>query len=135
MKRTLFGIAFGIWVTLWVLFIARELFRKGYFYDYKVLSSRSLEGKRSYVTGDRLYEFLMFSKERLPHGSSFGLVGVKEDSIDRKRAGYYLYPHLEQDKPEFLLVYDTLAAMRAGYARFAGLDSDRYILRKIKGEK
>ena len=135
MKRTIFGIAFGIWVTLWVLFIARELFRKGYYYDYKVLSSRSLEGKRSYVTGDRLYEFLIFSKDQLPYHSSFGLVGVKEDSIDRRRASYYLYPHMERDDPEFLLVYEAIMANRAGYTRFAELDSERYILRKLKGER
>src|SRR3989338_2984090 len=106
MKRTILTIAFGIWVSLWVLFIARELFQKGYFYDYKALLPRSLEGKRSYVTGDRFYEFLTFCKRGLPPGSSFRLVGVKEDSVDRRRAAYYLYPLVEKDEAEFLLVYD-----------------------------
>ena len=130
MKRTILTIAFGIWITLWALFIARELFRKGYFYDYKVLLSRSLEGKRSYVTGDRFYEFLIFCKRELPPGSSFRLVGMKEDSIDKRRATYYLYPLMEKEEAEFLLVYDSPDMEQALYVPLARLDKERYILRK-----
>src|SRR3989338_10061005 len=105
MKGNIFKITLGIWLILWVSFITRELFRKGYFYDYKALIFRSLEGKRSYVTGDRFYEFLTFCNERLPPLANYGWVGVEPESVDMRRAAYYLYPHLEKkDYPDFILV-------------------------------
>ena len=117
-------------MALWAFFIARELFRKGYFYDYRVLSQRSLDGKRSYVTGDRFYEFLMFCNKGLPQGAAFSFAGVEKDSIDIRRAAYYLYPHLQGLESEFVLVYDEPNVNRTGYGVYAKLDEQRYILKR-----
>jgi hypothetical protein len=120
-----------VWVALWLSFIARELFRKGYIHDYTVLLSRhSLEEKRSYVYGDDFYKFLIFCKNNLPEGSSFGLAGVREDSIDIRRASYYLYPNLSLNDGDFILVYNSRSLEREGYHLFASLDGNNYILKK-----
>lgn len=122
-----------VWVAIRVHYVVRETLRKDYLDDYRALLSRGLEGKRSYVTGDRLYEFISFCRSRLPSGSAFRLVGIKEDSIDRIRAIYYLYPNVEDNTAEYLLVYDAKDAPSIGYRLFARLDRDRYILRKGGG--
>ncbi len=126
----MFAVIFAVWIALWASFIMRELFRKGYFHDYKALLSRGLEGKQSYVTGDRFYEFLTFCNANLPKGATFNFVGVEEGSIDIRRAVYYLYPRLENADPEFILVYDASDARKAGYERYLKLDDRRYILKK-----
>lgn len=117
-------------MILWLSFIARELFWKGHFYDYMILLSRSLEGKRSYVTGDRFYEFLIFCNKNLPPVAEYEPLGLQEDSLDKRRATYYLYPHLEKKDAEFLLVYDRPDIRKSGYELFAELDEARYILKK-----
>lgn len=132
MKYTILKIVFVIWIALWISFIARELFRKGYFYDYTELLSRDLEGKRSYVTGDRFYAFLEFCNKNLPEGATYELIGTKEGSIDIRRATYYLYPNLEAKSPDFILVYDTPGVKPEGYDAFLKMDDDRYILKKRK---
>ena len=130
MKRIL-KIGFVIWVILWPMFILRELFVKGYFYDYKALISRPLEGKRAYVTGEDFYSFLMFCRRTLRPDAKFTWIGVKKDSIDKRRGEYYLYPRLEEpDNAEFVLVYNEPHAVRNGYAVFAEKDSNSYILKK-----
>lgn len=130
MKYKILKIVFVIWIILWIAFTVRELFRKGYFWDYKILVSRSLDGKRSYVTGDKLYGFLTFSNNVLPGGASYGWIGVEDGSIDKRRATYYLYPHLEKDNPDFILVYAEAHLSREGYGLFAKLDETRYILKR-----
>ena len=117
MKNNIFKIAFAVWVVLWAWFLVRELFVKDNIDTYRALLQRPLEGKRSYVTGDRLYEFLMSCKSEMPEGASYKIVGLEDGSIEKRRAVYYLYPHLESNG--------------AGYI----LDAQKYILKKNDGAK
>lgn len=130
MKYKILKTAFLAWVILWIFFTGRELFIKGCFIDYKELSHRPLDGKRSYVTGDRFYEFLTFCNKTLPQGSGYGIIGIKEGSIDIRRAVYYLYPNLNQEDPGYILVYDEPAVRVNGYDLYRKLDDTRYILKK-----
>lgn len=123
-------LVFAIWVVLWVVFAAREIFIKNNLRDYKILLSRSLEGKRAYVTGDRFYEFLLFCNEKLPQGAKYSWVKTDKEDHARRRSTYYLYPHLEEEAAQFLLVYDEPDVTRKGYEIFAVLDGSRYILEK-----
>ena len=124
---------FAIWIILWVNFILRDLFRKGYFCDYMALIKRDTEGKTSYVYGDYLYPLLKFSKQKLPVGSTYRFIDDEEYSINYRRAAYYLYPLLQSDKPDYILVYNTIYRKR-GYTIFAELDSNRYILKRTKNK-
>ena len=133
MRYKILKIAFIIWLALWVFFTARELFLKnGHFYDYKELLSRSLDGKRSYVTGDEFYKFLVFCNEKLPRGSIYEWVGIEEGDLAKRRAAYYLYPHLEKKDAEFILIYDKPGFGKDGYKPFAALDERRYLIKKEK---
>jgi hypothetical protein len=129
-KNKIFTAFLAAWVIIWISFNAREIFVKGGLDDYRNLLSRTFEGKRSYVTGDRFYEFLVFCNERLPAGASYEMAGIEDQSHDRRRASYYLYPHMEKKGAEYLLVYGLPDAPKGGYGIFAGLDRDRYILKK-----
>ena len=130
MKNNIFKILLIVWVIIWIFFTAREIFVKNNLRDYKILLSRSLEGKRSYIAGDKFYEFLTFCSDKLPPGSSYMWVKTDKEDLDRRRATYYLYPHLETDNAEFILVYGEPDTQRAGSGGFAALDKSRYILKK-----
>ena len=131
MKEKIFRIIILIWIMLWLVFTARELFWKNNLNDYKVLISRSLDGKRSYVTGDRLYEFITFCSSRLPAGATYNFAGIKEGSIEQRRAVYYLYPHIQNNDPEFLLVFDAGGILHKDrYLPYEKLDEQRYILKR-----
>ena len=88
MKNNIFKIAFGVWVILWAWFLIRELFVKDNIDTYRALLQRSLEGKHSYVTGDRLNEFQTSCRNKMPEGSSYKIVGLEEGSLDKRRAAY-----------------------------------------------
>ena len=105
MKSNVFKLIFIIWVSLWVFFIIRGLTAQGVIYDYRELLLRPLEGKHSYVTGDSLYEFLIFCKNKLPEGAKYKIIGLDEGSLEKRRAVYYLYPLIESETPEFILNY------------------------------
>lgn len=130
MNKKIFAILFLVWVLIWAHFIIRELFFKGGAAEYGSLISRSLDGKRSYVTGDSLYEFVRFSTHVLPEGASYEWAGSEEGSLDKRRAVYYLYPLMESKGAEYFLGYKTPRPTGGDYEIFAGLDADRYILRK-----
>lgn len=130
MKKNLFIIFFAVWVSIWAFLIQRELFVKGAANDYRALLSRDAEGKRSYVTGDRLYEFISFCNKNLPQGVPYKIVGLEGDSIDKRRVAYYLYPHLEKADAEFLLVMDGSSGFKNRYDLFSKLDERRYILKE-----
>ena len=123
-------LAFGVWMAIWVVFTAREIFVKDNLRDYKALAHRSFEGRKAYVVGDKLYEFLTFCNSRLPEGAAYMWPETNREDLDRRRATYYLYPHLETDNAEFILVYGEPDTQRAGYGVFAALDKSRYILKK-----
>ncbi len=130
MRKKIFASVFAVWVILWIWFMGRELFRKGYFHDYKALITRSLEGKRSYVTGDGFYAFLTFCNKNLPSEANYRWIGLEDGSLEKRRATYYLYPHMERQDANFILVYDERYAAPSGYELFARLDKTGYILKK-----
>ena len=132
MRKIIFYILFAVWLVLWAWFLVRDIFLKGNIKSYKILLTRSLEGRRSYVTGDSLYEFLAFCNKNLPEGSGYSLMGPEKGSIDRIRAGYYLYPRIETSEPQYILVYGAPDIKVKGYGLLVKLDDNRYILRKVE---
>ena len=103
MKQTILKILFIVWVVLWIGFLARELFIKNNMRDYSALLSRTLEGKHAYVTGDRLYEFLVYCKKNMPAGMTYKLVGFDAVALESRRAAYYLYPNIQSQDPDFVI--------------------------------
>lgn len=129
MKHAILKIVFLVWVGLWLIFFARELFVKDNLRDYRALAGRDLDGKRAYVTGERLHAFLNFCKERLPKGATYRLDGIEDGSIEKRRAVYSLYPMLESPDPDYILVYGAMSAGHAGYSESASSEHGR-ILKK-----
>jgi hypothetical protein len=132
MRYRALRLLFLVWAVLWAFFILRELFLKDNISGYRALLASTLEGKRSYVTGEELYRFLMFCSDKVPSGASYFIEGLDEGSIESRRSVYYLYPRLKSEEPDFILVYGKPGASRDGYRFFAGLDGSNYILRKIR---
>lgn len=132
MIKVILRLAFIAWIALWGFFTFREIFLKGSFRDYKVLLSRPLEGKRAYVTGDRLYEFITFCEKNLPQEATYDLkISTKGDiEIAGMRTVYYLYPRIKKEECAFLLVCDAGNIKEDGYEIFGRLDEARYILKK-----
>ncbi len=118
-KSAILKIAFAAWVIIWAFFVARELLIKDNLRDYVTLAGRSLEGKRAYVTGDRLYGFFNFCKANVPAGAKVSITGLEDGSIEKRRAVYYLYPLIESPEPDYILAYGTAAARRDGYLESA----------------
>lgn len=119
------------WVTVWAVFLIRPFFTKGLLTEYSDLMKLSSEGKRAYVTGQGLYEFIEFSKLFLKPGYTYRIAGVKDLSLDHRRVRYYLYPNLEDNNADFILVYNVKNFRQPGYKMFKALDLERYILRKV----
>ena len=129
--KNLFVILFIAWTVLWINFTIRDLTKKQYLNDYKILLFRDAAGKRSYAYGDRFFEFLKFCKESLPEGSTYGLVGTEPMSLDVRRTVYYLYPHFKEENPSYQLVLDVPGYTKNGYVFFKGLDPSRFILKRL----
>jgi len=104
-SRLILGI-FLIWIVLWVNFILRDLLKKGDLRDYLALVKKSGDRKRAYVYGENFYDFLIFAKKHIPPGKSYKLEGPGNLSLMARRAVYYLYPLVESDKPDYILVFD-----------------------------
>lgn len=121
-----------VWIIVWAVFLARPFFKGALASDYSMLLKLSDEGKRAYVAGPKLYEFIRFCNQVIKKPSSYGVVGVEEDSLDHRRIRYYLYPNIEKAAPEFILVYGKRDHAQDGYKIFKILDLDRYILKKVK---
>ena len=79
-----------IWVVFWINFTARDLFKKGLLKDYKILISKSYEGKVSYTYGDDFFDLLKFSKGNIPNASTYKFIGIEEGSLESRRGIYYL---------------------------------------------
>ena len=131
-RRVAVRIILAAWVIIWAIFLIRPLFKKDLIRDYSNLLRLSTEGKRVYVTGLRLYEFIRVCNQSIPKSSSYEVIGIEKDSLEYRRARYYLYPNVEKKEPEFLLIYGIKNYEREGYKIFKILDPDRYILRKVK---
>jgi len=132
MKYKIFKSVLIIWVIIWAFLLIKEIFVKGDLRDYNALLHKSLEGKKAYVTGDRLYEFLTFCNNNLPEGAKYTFLGLKKDSHDKRRATYYLYPHLETEDADFILVFNEQLPAKDAYEIFSRLDETRCILKKKK---
>lgn len=133
MKNKYLVLSFVLCVGLWFFLFARSLFIKGGLGHYKILLSRSAEGKRSYVAGDSLYKFLTFCNNNIPEGASYRLIGPDKESIEKRRAVYYLYPRQERSDPDFILVYNDPAIKAVtvkGYGLFISLNDNEYIMKK-----
>lgn len=131
-RKVAVRIILALWIIIWAIFLIRPFFKKNLIRDYSNLSKLSAEGKRAYVTGPKLYEFIRVCNQYIPKSSSYEIIGITKDSLEHRRARYYLYPNIEKEEPEFLLVYGTKNYEREGYKVFKILDLDRYILRKVK---
>ena len=103
MKSNILKIIFIVWVAMWIGFFARELFVKNNIRDYTALLSRTLEGKHAYVTGDKLYSFLVDCKKRMPPSATYKITGIEEGELDSRRAVYYLYPNVISSEPDFII--------------------------------
>lgn len=90
-------------MALWLAFFARELFVKKNIDDYRALLTKNLEGKHAYVTGDKLYEFLVYCKSKMSENSTYKIEGLEEGDVESRRAVYYLYPHLRSADPDFII--------------------------------
>ncbi|MFA6078199.1 MAG: hypothetical protein WC779_00410 [Candidatus Omnitrophota bacterium] len=131
MVYKIFKIAFAVWIALWVMFGVRELFIKGAAKEYGKLFFRSLEGKHSYLTGDKLYELITAANKKMPPNATYKLIGVEKDSIEVRRVAYYLYPHFETDDADFLIIYDSRGdVVYEGYDIVESLDSARCVMKK-----
>lgn len=118
------------WTILWIFFEGRELVYKKNINDYMALAGMTPEEARSYVTGRELYEFIAFCRKSLPRSASYRFTGIEEGSLDHRRAVYYMYPCIEKDPAEYVLVFGTPYSARADEKMFARLDDKRYIIKK-----
>ncbi|MFC1508562.1 hypothetical protein ACFL60_02620 [Candidatus Omnitrophota bacterium] len=129
----IFKIIVAVWVTMSVLFTTRSLVKqkdKSTFKDYVTLARSDWDGKMAFVFGKDLYEFARFCKLNLPEGSGYEIAGIPEDSIDMPRLIYYLYPHMETDDPDFILVYKKPDFFKKGTHPYASLNKESFILRR-----
>ncbi|MFA5147118.1 MAG: hypothetical protein WC515_07080 [Candidatus Omnitrophota bacterium] len=129
-QRMIIKAALAVWVGLWLLFSVRPYLKKDLAGEYAVLFSSSLEERRAYVTGPRLYEFIRFCNGSMPPSSTYSIVGLDKEPLDGRRAAYYLYPNIEAGVPDFILVYGLDGFSRDGYGIFKRLDRERYILKR-----
>jgi len=129
--KKIFSALLIAWMIIWVNYLIRDLTKNKYLKDYKILLSRDAAGKASYTYGDRFFEFLKFCEKELPDGASYGLSGVDESSVDFRRAIYYLYPHIKEEKALYVLVFDRPGYSQGGYVIFKELDKSRFILKRI----
>jgi len=132
MKKIVLHILLAVWIVLWVMFLARELFVKGAFRDYRILAGRTLDGKRSYVTGDSLYGFIEFCRQNIPDRATYAFEGFEDGALDKRRATYYLYPRTETPDPEFICAYMVPVRAREGYSLYREFGDTGYIVKKDK---
>lgn len=118
-----------IWVVFWINFTARDLFKKGLLKDYKILISKSYEGKVSYTYGDDFFDLLKFSKGNIPNASTYKFIGIEEGSLESRRGIYYLYPLIQSKTPDYIIAYNVKKQI-PGYRVFKKLDNNRFILKR-----
>ena len=129
----IFKIIVAVWVAVAIFFTVRGFIRekdKSTFRDYVTLARADWEGKRVFVFGKDLYEFARFCKLNLPEGAGYEIIGISEDSIDMPRLIYYLYPYIETDDPDFILIYKKPGFFIKGTHPYASLNKGSFILRR-----
>ena len=128
-------IIFCAWIALWINFVARDLVKKGDWHDYLMLLGKNAEYKRSYTYGDDFYAFLRFAKYLIPPEAKYEFVGLAnpfggDPILDYRRGVYYLYPLLESNDPDYVLVYKLPDYERKGFNLYAGFNEGSFILKK-----
>lgn len=131
LSKAVFVIIGAIWIIIWLNFLGRDLFKKGGLKDYARLLKMNTEERRAFAYGDTLYGLLRLVKKSIPNGSAYRFVDNEEYSISYRRAVYYLYPLLQSDKADYIVVYGRPDYKEKGYAFFAGFDKDNFILKKM----
>ena len=134
-KRSTVAVLVLVWVVLWINFVARDFYAKGYLGEYYALARATAREKHALTYGTHFYDFLEFVKQNTPEDARYGLRGIKEDSLDGRRAMYYLYPRLVSSTPAYIFVYsDTgtksnLAQEVSGFRLYRKSDQGFYIER------
>jgi len=123
----------GLWVPVWVFFLVWPL-RKD---PARLLNTFSLiradtEARRAVAYREEFLAFLRFCKDGLPAGSTFRLVGIDYESIDKVRAFYFLYPSLVTEHAQFILVYQTPGYRENNTQPYAFLNPGSFILRSTQ---
>jgi len=131
-KKIIVRTFLAIWVFIWILFLGRSFYKENLAREYLTLLTLPAEGKQAYVLGDELRAFIKFCESSIAGPFTYNIIGLEGDSLDYRRARYYLYPNTDREEPDFLLVYKKIGFSKEGYKSFKTLDKDRYILRKIK---
>lgn len=129
-KKFFVGAIFAVWVTLWIIFLVRPYCKKGLIEEYRKLASLSADGRRAFVTGEDLYDYIKFCNSAMPQLSTYRIIGLEEKPLEERRSIYYLYPNTEAPLPEFILVYGVKNFTEKNYAMFKSLNSQKYILKK-----
>jgi len=130
-KRLLARLVLFVWVSLWLLFLARPYVRSGLLKEYAALiRAPSLELKQANVMGEELYDFIKLCGNLMPPHSTYEIIGLGDDTLAYRRVVYYLYPDIPAPSPEFLLIYKTKNFQKAGYGMFKDLKEEKSILRK-----
>lgn len=122
----------AVWVSMWIVFLIRPYFKQELFKTYKDLLPLSLEEKRAYVTGKEFYDYLMSCKELMDAGSAYAIAGLEKNSIESRRAAYYMYPNIMASGADFMLVYKSKNIPKDGYLIFKEFGPDKYLLRKVR---
>lgn len=130
MKTVILKLLFAAWIVIWGYFILREIFIKDNLRDYRTLTGLSLEGKHARVTGERLYDFLLFCKGAIPEGASYSLSGVEDGSLEQRRSAYYLYPMIPKGPAEYMLVFGKDPANLEGYVAYSDAPGLGHILKR-----
>jgi hypothetical protein len=129
------GLILKTWLIVWAFFLVRPfLLNKSSLEDYLELAKSDFEARRRMAYGTDFYRFLNFCKDRVPVDSTFRLVGLQKESVDRVRANYYLYPRLSSEKPDYILVYKAPWFRQKNAIPFASLDQESFILRNKENE-
>lgn len=124
-------IIFIIWILLWINYLARDLFKHGYFKEYIALAKSNAEGKYEIAYGRDLYQFIRFVREHTRDSADYELIGLDPLSLDARIATYSFYPRLPNNADtEYILVFNTLHYEKKGYAEYRRLDENKYILKR-----
>ncbi len=129
-RQTAVRIILAVWVFIWALFLIRPYFKKDLLKEDRILLGSSYEGKRAYAAGYKLYEFIKFCNASLAPASTYKIIGLDEQPLDYRRAVYYLYPHIDKESPEFLLVFNVNDFSMKGYSAYKSLSPEGYILKR-----
>lgn len=120
-----------IWIGLWCLFLIRPYFKKDLIGEYRVLLSRSLEGKRSFVMGDELYAFMVSCRNSIPEERfTYSFAGLEDDQLAQCRMAHWLYPAVLTKDAEYIFVFKKPGYREDGYKTFRTFGEDRAVLRK-----